>query len=184
MLGVFIFFAIFAVVAVIFVIVWANKSAQVDREKVSNALSLEGMSADRQYSVSLNEDVFVDDNVKKIAIRKGERHKIIRYADVIGYELVDDGHTISSGRIGSAIVGGLTFGVVGAVVGAAGSRKNTGISSGVKLKLYLADLDNPTYVLDFCGETKQDSIIYKDAKEKADRLVGVFKYIENQMKQQ
>ena len=50
---------------------------------------------------------------------------IFRYSEIVSYELLEDGETVTKGGLGSAIVGGALFGGVGAVVGSVVGKKKT-----------------------------------------------------------
>lgn len=52
-------------------------------------------------------------------------HRVYNYGDLESFELLEDGSSITKGGLGGALVGGLLFGGVGAVVGAATSSKTT-----------------------------------------------------------
>ena len=173
-------------VIVILVIICINNSAKTRSEHLNEVfaeLTHNGMSYSRSYPISNVSDIFIDDTAQKVAVRVYNSVKVIPYSIINGFELEDDGRTVVSGRIGSALVGGLVFGVAGAVIGASGSRRKDEISTGLKLRLYLADLNYPVYEIDFCEQVKKNSVAYTEAKEKANVIVGVLKYIENQMKQ-
>lgn len=67
------------------------------------------------------------------------------YRDLISFEYQEDGGTIVSGGVGSAIVGGALFGSVGAVVGAASAKKKqSDFINSMKIKLTVDDMTNPT----------------------------------------
>lgn len=49
--------------------------------------------------------------------------KIYKYSDIVDYELLEDGESITKGGLGRAVVGGALFGGVGAVVGGVTGHK-------------------------------------------------------------
>lgn len=71
------------------------------------------------------------------------------YSDLVSYEYQEDGGTVVSGGVGSAVVGGALFGSVGAVVGAAtGKKKLADFVNSMKIRLTVKDMNNPTEYID------------------------------------
>lgn len=71
------------------------------------------------------------------------------YSDLVSFEYQEDGGTIVSGGVGSAIVGGALFGSVGAVVGAAtGKKKRSDFVNSMKIRLTVNSMSNPTEYID------------------------------------
>lgn len=54
--------------------------------------------------------------------------EIYNYSDIVDFELLEDGEFIVKGRLGRAVVGGVLFGGIGAVVGGVtGGKKSKSI---------------------------------------------------------
>ena len=71
------------------------------------------------------------------------------YSDLVSYEYQEDGVTVVSGGVGSAVVGGALFGSVGAVVGAANKKKKLAdFVNSMKIRLTVKDMNNPTEYID------------------------------------
>lgn len=71
------------------------------------------------------------------------------YSDLVSYEYQEDGGSVVSGGVGSAVVGGALFGRVGAVVGAAtGKKKLADFVNSMKIRLTVKDMNNPTEYID------------------------------------
>src|SRR5699024_266446 len=83
--------------------------------------------------------VSFDDNRKKLAILpsfgKVRKDHIVRYSNIVDFELIEDGESRAKGGIGRALVGGALFGGAGAVVGGITGRKNKSYCTGLKVKL-------------------------------------------------
>ena len=88
---------------------------------------------------------------------------------ISGYEIVEDGTSITSGGLGRAAIGGLAFGGAGAIVGAiTGKKSSKGIVNTLKIKINLTDLDTPVlYVNLITKKTKKSSVLYKNAITKS-----------------
>lgn len=71
------------------------------------------------------------------------------YSDLVSYEYQENGGTVVSGGVGSAVVGGALFGSVGAVVGAAtGKKKLADFVNSMKIRLTVKDMNSPTEYID------------------------------------
>lgn len=98
------------------------------------------------------------------------------------YEIIRDGVTIfkKSNPIGRAVVGGLLFGGVGAIVGASTSnRKGTDQVKAASLKLFTNNIDNPSITVKifdttFKQETKKKTYL-NAAQNFIDKLAIVIK---------
>lgn len=128
-----------------------------------------------------------DDNQKKWVILTGifgKRNKstVYNYSDIVDFELLEDGESISSGGLGRALVGGALFGGAGAIVGGVtGKKKTTGICSSLKLKITLKNINNPVVYINFIEtDMKKDGSIYKNAYKMAHECLSVLEVICNQ----
>ena len=63
---------------------------------------------------------------------------IFEFSNLLNFELLEDGETITKGGLGRAIAGGLLFGGVGAIVGGVtGGKKSKGVCNSMRLKITL-----------------------------------------------
>ncbi|MFJ7663701.1 SHOCT domain-containing protein [Lysinibacillus sp. NPDC097162] len=128
-----------------------------------------------------------DDNNKKWLILSsilGKRNKstVYEYSDIVDFELLEDGESVSSGGLGRALVGGALFGGAGAIVGGVtGKKKTTGICSSLKLKITLKNINNPVVYVNFIEtDMKKNGTIYKNAYKMAHECLSVLELICNQ----
>ena len=91
----------------------------------------------------------IDDNSKKWIINnkglfsKNVVPKIFNYSDIVDFELLEDGESIAKGGLGRAVVGGVLFGGIGAVVGGiTGKKKSKPVCNSLKIKITLNDINN------------------------------------------
>lgn len=179
-LTIIVVFAIFCVVAYIASVLLRRDAYVKNEEVIRNGLPI---NVDKIITPSLLQTVYIDDTQKKIAIREKEKVSIYDYEDILGYEVQEDGESIAQGRMGSALVGGLVFGMAGAVIGSAGSRKQTNKCSDLSLVIFLNNLSVPKETIKFIlAPTDKTSAAYKDAKERINEALGAMKYIENHVK--
>lgn len=110
--------------------------------------------------------------------------KIYNFDDIIEYELLEDGDSITKGGLGRAIVGGALLGGVGAVVGGVtGTRKTKAVINSLKIKITINQTSNPcVYVNLINSPTKSDSFIYKTVYSSAQEILSTLSIIENQSK--
>jgi hypothetical protein len=92
--------------------------------------------------------------------------RIYSYSDIIDFEMLEDGESVASGGLGRALVGGVLFGSVGAIVGGITGKKETKtICKSLKIKITVMDMAAPAvYIILFendAGIRKSDKA-YKD----------------------
>ncbi|MDF2591987.1 MAG: hypothetical protein K0S75_1453 [Clostridia bacterium] len=104
---------------------------------------------------------------------------VYKYEDIIDFELLEDGTSVSKGGIGRAVAGGLLFGGVGAIVGGATGKRNTkGICNSLKIKITVNNMSNPTvYINMITTPTKKDSFTYKTFYNAAQECLSALQLI-------
>lgn len=107
--------------------------------------------------------------------------KIYEYSDIVDYELLEDGESITKGGLGRAVAGGILFGGIGAVVGGVtGGRKSKSICNSLKIKITVNDIKNPVVYITFLKTaTKKDSFTYKTLYNSAQECLSVLQLICN-----
>lgn len=111
-----------------------------------------------------------DDNSQIIVITKNKKQQDLYYYDqIVDFELLENGETITKGGLGRAVAGGLLFGGVGAIVGGVtGGKKSKGICKSLQIKITFRNSPKQTDYLNYiASETKTSSIIYKNAYKSA-----------------
>ena len=111
-----------------------------------------------------------DDNTQTFIITKSKNSKdLYRYSQIVAFELLEDGESVTKGGLGRAVVGGLLFGGVGAVVGGVtGAKKTKSICKSMQIKITLRNSPRQTEYLSFLAvETKTNSFIYQTAYKSA-----------------
>lgn len=99
---------------------------------------------------------------------------IYNLSSISSYELVENGSAISSGGLGRAALGAVTFGGAGAIVGAVtGKKKSKTIVEKLQIKIMLNDLKNPVVYIELLKKpVKQNSKDYANAIKKADNILS------------
>lgn len=137
----------------------------------------------KQLKLGIYNHFYVDDENKKFAVTIGRKGKIriYNYNDLGAFELNEDGNSIVKGKGLATAVGGLTFGLLGALVGSSGKRKNQNTCTSLLVRMMVNDLDSPEVVIPFIvTETKKSSYIYTNAISEAKNLIATLNYIEKQ----
>lgn len=101
---------------------------------------------------------------------------IFHYSEIISYELLEDGESITKGSLGSALVGGALFGGVGALVGSAvGTRKTNREITEFKIKITTKNPLLPDVYINLLptGKVKSSSFLYKSYCNAAQNILAV-----------
>ena len=125
-----------------------------------------------------------DDNKKQWLIPDGFARtkvnpKVYNYKDIIEFELLEDGESITKGGLGRAVAGGVLLGGVGAIVGGVtGNRKTNSIVNSLKIKITLNDINNPNVYISLIKiKTPTNSSIYKKSYKFAQDILSVLSII-------
>ena len=128
--------------------------------------------------------LYLDENNKKLTIPQGllikriNSQKIYNYNDIVSFELIEDGNSISEGGIGNAIVGGVLFGGIGAIVGSNTGHKYKQTCTNLKIKITLNNINNPVEYITFINtEIKKDSQLYKNSINMAQKIISILQII-------
>lgn len=160
----------------------SKKKREQQIEMEENLLRDEGFNVDNKVTdINKQYSMFVDDKNKKWAIYDSKTYSrgVYNYSDLISFELKEDNNSMVSGRAGSAVVGGLLFGGLGAIAGASGSRKVSETScNSMILYLVINDMHNPNIEIPIIEkETQKDSDKYDECIHKAQAIVSIMKLI-------
>jgi len=106
--------------------------------------------------------------------------KVYNCDDIIEYELLEDGISVTSGGLGRAAAGGILFGGVGAIVGGVtGKKKTRSEIENFKIKLTLNNFQSPTVYIELLNKKKikTNSNKYKEMYEKAQEILSTLAVI-------
>ena len=131
--------------------------------------------------------IWFDDDNKWFVLPKGifsskiDNSYVFKYEDIIDFEVLEDGTSITKGGFGKALVGGAVFGLAGAIAGGT-SKKTKQICTKLEIKITTKNIDNPVlYINLISGEFKKDSFIYKTASRSVQNILSKFQIIINQL---
>lgn len=116
---------------------------------------------------------------------KGSRDPFIYlFSDLLNFELVEDGATLSKGGLGSAVVGGALLGAAGMITGGILGKKNKDVINSMYITLSLNDpLLSFRKISIINAETKKNGMIYKTCKMAAENTVSLLDRICNSTNQ-
>ena len=153
------------------------------QEKEKSAEALKTFVATKKIGSFLE----IDENEKQWLIPDGlfggkKYPKIYSFTDIIDFELLEDGSSITKGGLGRALAGGFLFGGVGAVVGGVtGGKKSKAICDSLKIKITLNSMATPTTYINFIKtQTKKSSFIYKSNFSLAQDCLSVLQLMCNE----
>lgn len=107
----------------------------------------------------------------------GTSNIVFNFNDVVSYELIQDGESITKGGVGRAVAGGILFGGVGAVVGGlTGKKKVVTEIKEYALNVVTKNEFFPKILINFLTvtSTKSNSIIFKTAQANAQNIMAEF----------
>lgn len=162
---------------------------QVASQKVRDAISQQQINSEllKQFSSTktFGTHLTIDETNH---LWKLDHSKIIfHYSDIINYELLEDGETISKGGLGSAVVGGVLFGGVGAIVGGTVGRKRTKQEiTELKIKIVTKNNFCPELYIDFLmtGKIKSGSFSHKLYHDNAQSILSALSVMVNTASEQ
>jgi hypothetical protein len=146
-------------------------------------LAHEGLVMTKKVSDFMNKyALIVDEHNEKWAVvsaRTGST-AVYDYKDLLEFGILEDGDSIMGGRAGSVVAGGLLFGGLGALAGAAGSRKVRSTCRSIVVHIVTSNMHaRPIDIPLLSAETRKDSAVYKNAISKAREFASVLAVIKN-----
>ncbi len=153
-----------------------HNALSFNRESINNYISArKTLVKNFRSTKSIGTYIHIDENNKAFKIGKN----IFAYDNLLSFELLEDGQSVTKGGLGNAVVGGLLFGGVGAIVGGVtGSKKSKGICNSMKLRVSLKNAHKDIMYINFISvETKTNSFLYKDAQKQAQKCITALETI-------
>lgn len=121
------------------------------KEKLANGfvLSREIRDIGEEYSIA------IDQSNKKwmLILANAATAYTYNFQDLINFEVCQDGKTIISGNEGEALLGGLMFGTVGAIAGAAGAKEAVQNCTDLHIDISVNDVRHPYQCISFISAT-------------------------------
>lgn len=160
-------------------------SSYKDKKKKDNALenyidfiNRNGLNSSKKIAFKNIVRLDIDTNKKLLGTYSYYENtsKIIKFNEVLDFEIFENGNSVVSSRTGSAVVGGLLFGGLGAVAGASGSRTISENCSNLKLKIYTNNIQYSVIMLDFLEKgISKSSALYEQLTEVINEMISLLK---------
>lgn len=167
----------------VYLTVTGVKKGNEAKDNYYNELEAQGFVINKTLSNGTNALLLVDDSNKKWTVRLNGFQTtpvIYNFSDLLEFEVYEDGDSIAKGRTGSAIVGGLLLGTVGAVAGTARKKKIKNTCTQLQVRITVNNLNSPEIVIPFItSETEKSSLNYQSSFTLAKQFATTLAYIEN-----
>ena len=103
---------------------------------------------------------------------------IFAFSDLIDFEMVEDGVSVTKGGLGSAIVGGALFGAAGAIVGGGLGKKQKNMVNKLSIVINLRNDLIPNIEIPLIkAETKRGGFMHKNCSEIGNRIISLLSVI-------
>ena len=144
------------------------------KERIAARNGSQELTADRQRIRHIGLHSFDDNTQTFVIVKSKKEHAVYHYNQIVDFELLENGQTITKGGLGRAVVGGVLFGGVGAVVGGVtANRKAKGVCKSLKIKITLRNSLNLTEYIHFIDTaTSTDSAFYQNRYETAHEILS------------
>ncbi len=181
------FFSIFIIVCIVLTIITEKK-----RKEKTKVLLQEAESLNFNATKTVGNYISFDDINKKWAIPTKlpsgmfkyavtKDSIILDYSDILDFELLEDGNSVSKGGVGKALAGGLLFGGVGAIVGGVTAKRTTkSTCSSLRIKITTKNINEPVVYISFISsETSSSGILYQEVYKQAQEIMSILNIITN-----
>lgn len=131
--------------------------------------------------------IWFDDEHKWFVIPTGtfspkiDNSYVFKYDEILDYEVLEDGTSITKGGFGKAIIGGAIFGLAGAIAGGT-SKKTKQVCTKLQIKITTRNIDRPVnYITLINTEFKKEGFIYKTVSKNVQDILSKIQIIIDQI---
>lgn len=184
-MGILILILVIVIIAIIIIVpdrIRKNKAL----ESYINFASESGLKCYQSASLTNIARIDVDNQSKLVGVYSyyESESTVLKFNEILDFEVVENGNSVLSSKTGSAVVGGLLFGGVGAVAGASGSRAINENCNTLKLKIYTSNIKNSVITIDFLDNSiSKNNPFYDQIIEIINKMVSLLKIIKEQNRQ-
>lgn len=152
-------------------------------EQVFEQASADGFNVTAKVTDPLNRFcIATDDRTKRFLVKRapGSEYRIYKYAELIDFELSQDGVSTISSRAGDALVGGVLLGTTGAVIGASKSKDIQEYCSSLCVELTINNSSEFRVQIPFIShKISKSTSEYAYAVERAKEMIALLQLIKN-----
>lgn len=156
----------------------------IDNEIVSKFSN--DFNSKREISISnglfSKNKIIIDNNEKYVQFElSGVKTRKYKFEEILKYEVIENGDSVVKGTAGKALVGGLFFGLGGALIGSASSKKINNKCNDLSINIYLNDISTPNIILPIIkSEILKNSAYYTESVSLAKSVCGLLEFAINQ----
>jgi hypothetical protein len=172
-------FLVLAVVVALIIAVAANISNS--KAAAAQLISDERLKGAKLFKEIITTPVAINEEGNIGIINTSTKEiKVFNIKDVNGFEVIIDGKNVAN--IGGAIVGGLLFGGIGAIVGSSANKQKI---NSIDLLFKTNDFNNPTINVPLLSSgTKKGSMVDKAIQKEITELTSTLEIVEKKIKGQ
>jgi hypothetical protein len=180
--------ALLTVSIIILLVIVARTRKKKKNNNISENLNKAGFEISKRVNDFTNRNsILLDEKNGKFAYvnnKKGFFH-IYNFAQLVEYEVVEDGDSIIKGRVGSVIAGGMMMGGLGALAGASRSKKVKSTCNSMYLRIIVDDIKNSQITIPFITtQTKKSSTFYKSIQSCAQEFTSMLAIIKSRSEEE
>ena len=119
-------------------------------------------------------------NKKWLLMNKNNIGRFYDFSIVLSYEIYEDGDCVVKGSIGRSLIGGVFFGIMGAIIAGRGKKNIQNNCNSLKLIIRINEIDNPMIELvAIDAPTSKDSSTYKSRVKSLQEICACFEFMIN-----
>jgi len=187
-------------IVILFIFLWAKGKKDQEKRKLQEQEEFEKIERNKKNilreqkfnsdkNVATPEKTLYIDNTKKVFCFFEKSTNVMtknyQYSDLLKYDVQENGSSLTQGKGGAALAGGLLFGVTGAIIGASGNRSNIEKCESLDVYIFINDLQRPNIKIPIIATPiEKNKPEYKSATELVKELISTFEYIQVNSKSQ
>lgn len=155
---------------------WKRTSIEQAKDRINKNYEYEYLKSIFSATRKVEKYLEIDEDNKLLKIPCNFLSPILKFNDILDFELIENGNSISKGGLGSAVAGGILFGGVGAVVGGiVGSKKIIQEITEFSIKIITKDVYFPDVYINFlvARKLKSNSIVFKSYSTSAQSVLSL-----------
>ena len=174
---------VFIILAALMVVIIDEKNGKARIKKITDMCKEDAFEVSQIY-IGNRTGIALDENSKKVCLINDFNLRFFPYTDILSSEIKQNGIEITktsrSSQLAGALVGGVLFGGVGAIIGGLSGSKSSSNDKikDLELNIIVNDIKNPVHTIPFLGlECKKDDAVYIEANKKAQHWFGIMSVI-------
>ncbi|MEX5748765.1 SHOCT domain-containing protein [Massilia sp. X63] len=178
---------LFVLIIIAGIVVGLNNEKTLEALKASLQSRTDFTLSQHVVGCDLKTGIALDESRGKLCLmtRSGDQFtlRMIEMRDIVSAELFEDGDSVTktmrSSQLGGALIGGLAFGGVGALVGGLSGKTRTATKiKQIALRIVANDPSSPLHDITFMNtDQKKDGFVYRAAMQNARHWHGILEIL-------